>query len=452
MSGPKVVDVRAVRAIQERAWKVLCHRLEKELSELRALCGSDESEANQRALPAFETSLSRLKAEHQQRSLPQLLDSVLDQANAQLSFASDVRSSIEQSRLDKLAVEHAKSRSRHLAVASLVSRLEATQHYELRDQLVNAPTDDNINQVLEALEKQKQHQNASDLQTMVNTIAGSPTGVTVDQWLTTHERQDDPILTRLDKLAASIELISGIENASSWRERILAVAQITDDARRRLQADSIAIQLADERKRLQRLRDRRRQLDELESQLAAFENSDAQLIRQVADARIDASIGLELLKAEVEKWCAEEAKHRDQAHCQHAILSVLRSLGYDVRDSMVTAWAQDGHVIVQDSSRQDYGVELCTLAGGRLRTQLVRFGNLNETSEKQKQRDTEVETQWCQSHTKVLDVLKQQGLSSEILAARAAGSTPVKVMECPPGSSTNFRESGPQQLRQRKSP
>ncbi len=38
MSGPKVVDVRAVRASQERAWKVLCHRLEKELAELKALC------------------------------------------------------------------------------------------------------------------------------------------------------------------------------------------------------------------------------------------------------------------------------------------------------------------------------------------------------------------------------------------------------------------------------
>ncbi len=102
MSGPKVVDVRAVRASQERAWKVLCHRLEKELAELKALCGSDGSESDVRALAAFEISLGRLKTEHQQRSLPLLLDPVLDQANAQLSFASELRSSIEQTRLDQV--------------------------------------------------------------------------------------------------------------------------------------------------------------------------------------------------------------------------------------------------------------------------------------------------------------------------------------------------------------
>lgn len=452
MSGPKVVDVRAVRAIEERAFKVLYHRLERELLQLKELCGSDESEADQRALVAFEISLTRLKAEPENRPLPQLLDSVLDQANAQLSIASELRSSIEQARLDKLAVEQAKSRSRLLAVNSLLSRLEATHHYELRDQLINAPTDDNINQILETLGKQMHQQNANDLQTMVNSVSGSPTAVTFDQWLTTHGRQDDPILRRLDKLSASIELISGMENASSWREKILAVAQIPDDARRRLQADSIAIQLADERKRLHRLRDRQRQLDELESQLAAFDTADAQLIQQVADARSDVTIALDILKTEVEDWCAEEAKRRDQAHCQQAILSVLRSLGYDVRESMVTAWAQSGHVVVQDSNRQDYGVELSTLAGGRLKTQLVRFGNQNEMSEKQKQRDTEVETQWCQSHTKVLDALNQQGLALEILAARAVGATPVKVLETPLKSSTASTSSDSRQLQQKRLP
>jgi hypothetical protein len=452
MSGPKVVDVRAVRAIQERAWKVLCHRLEKELLELKKLCGSDENEADQRALVVFEASLTRLKAEPQMRPLPQLLDSVLDQANAQMSLASELRSSLEQARLDKLAVEQAKSRSRHLAVSSLANRLEAINHFELRDQLLNAPTDESINHVLDVLESQKLHQSPSDLQSMVNSITGSPTSVTVDQWLTTHGRRDDPILTRLDELAARIELISGIENASSWREKIMAVAQIPDDARRRLQADSIAIQLADERKRLQRLRDRMRQLDELESLLAAFETSGAHLLQQIENARIDTSLGLEGLKSDVESWCAEEGKRRDQAICQHAILSVLRSMGYDVRESMFTAWAQHGHVIVQDSSRQDYGVELCTLPGGRLRTQLVRFGNQNETSEKQRQRDTEVEHQWCKSHIKVLEALDEQGLAPEVLAARTAGSTPVKVIETQSNNRADSANSDSKQLRQRWRP
>lgn len=452
MSGPKVVDVRAVRAIQERAWKVLCHRLEKELAELGLLCGSDRSEAESRALTALEISLSRLKAEHQQRPLPLLLDSVLDQANAQLTFASELRSSIEQTRLDKLAEEQAISRSRNLAVSSLASRLEGIEQHEMRAQLLNNPSDENINRVLAILEQKKSRDRATDLQSAVNGISGNISSIRFDQWLATQARPDDPVVKRLDKLAASIELISGIEDASSWRERIAAVAQIPDDARRRLQADSIAIQLAEEKKRLQRLHDRRHQLNELEAELAAFEDTAEDLRQRVAIAHTDESVDVDALKTEVQKWCIEEAKRRDQAECQQAILSVLRSLGYDVRESMVTAWAQHGHVIVQDSSRQDYGVELCTLAGGRLRTQLVRFGDQGVTNEKQKQRDTEVETQWCQSHAKVLNTLNQQGLSSEILTARAAGSTPVKVVNSPAAHASSSVHESPQQLRQQQRP
>jgi hypothetical protein len=452
MSGPKVVDVRAVRAIQERAWKVLRHRLEKELIELRALCGSDSSEAELQALAAFEISLQRLRSEHLQCSLPQLLDSLLDQADAQLSLAVELRTRIEQARLDKLAAEQAKSRSRHLAVSSLVSRLEVSQLYELRDQLSSDPTDENINYALECLAKQEKQQSASDLQSTINTVAGNSTSTTFVQWLAAHGQQDDPVVVRLDKLAASIELISGIENASSWRERISAIAQVPDNAQRRLQADSIAIQLSDERKRLQRLRDRRRQLDELEAELAAFDDAAEYLRQRVASTRKDESESIDELKSEVHKWCAEEAKREDQAQCQQAILSVLRSLGYDVRDSMATAWAENGNVVVQDSSRQDYGVELCTLAGGHLRTQLVRFAGQSDTNEKQKQRDTEVETQWCQSHTKVLNALNQQGFSPEILAARAAGSIPVKVLRSPSKDNAIASQATSQHFRQQKLP
>ncbi len=429
-----------------------CVTVGKGTAELKALCGSDGSESDVRALAAFEISLGRLKTEHQQRSLPLLLDPVLDQANAQLSFASELRSSIEQTRLDKLAEKQARSRSRQLAISSLVSRLEGLDQHEMRDQLVNNPSDENINRALAILEEKKNRDRAKGLQNAVNAITGNVSSVSFDQWLATQVLPDDPVVKRLDKLAASVELILGIENAGVWRDKIAAVAQEPDDARRRLQADSIVIQLAGEKKRLQRLHDRHSQLSELEAELAAFDDAGEFLRQKVASARTDEAIDINVLKAEVQKWCTEEAKCRDQAECQQAILSVLRSLGYDVRESMVTAWAQHGHVIVQDSSRQDYGVELFTLASGRLRTQLVRFGDQSQTSEKQKQRDTEVETQWCQSHAKLLDALNQQGLSPEILTARAAGSTPVKVVDIPATHASSSAHVISQQLRQQQRP
>ena len=186
----------------------------------------------------------------------------------------------------------------------------------MRDLLLNNPSDENINRALAILEQKKSRDRAADLQSTVNAIAGKVSSIGFDQWLATHERPDDPVVKRLDKLAASIELHSGLENAGAWRDRIAAVAQIPDNARRRLEADSIAIQLAEEKKRLQRLHVRKCQLNELDAELAAFDDAGDFLRQQVASARTDEGVDIVVLKAEVQKWCTEEAKHRDQTECQ----------------------------------------------------------------------------------------------------------------------------------------
>ena len=43
---------------------------------------------------------------------------------------------------------------------------------------------------------------------------------------------------------------------------------------------------------------------------------------------------------------------------RRAVLGGLAKLGYEVRESMSTAWAQEGRLVVRKPNTTDYGVEL----------------------------------------------------------------------------------------------
>lgn len=435
MSGPKVIDIRAVRFLQERTWLVLHHRLQQELNCLKVLADSSTSDDVAAPVQALEHALTNLEAAHKATPWSMLLDVLLDETNAQLKVASELKSRIERTRSEQLQLAQAKQRSMQLAAMGLSARLKAIGQLELAATLEQHPTAGDFERALELLEQSNRVREAEQFQSITDGLVGRVARTSFDEWLAAQPQPVDPLAQRLDRLVASVAaMATTLETSSwpemdSWLEKIEAVVHMPDGPTRRMQADSIAIQLAGELKRLQQQRQLDQQLDELEAELAAFDQAADPLRQRVIAARANRPDSIDALKSEVMHWCAEEAKRLDQAASRQAILSVLRSLGYDVRESMSTAWAEHGHVIVQDSSRQSYGVELCTLAGGRLRTQLVRFGDPTVSSEKQKQRDTEVESQWCQSHTKVLEELNRQGLSPEILVARAAGTTPVKVVE-----------------------
>jgi len=58
----------------------------------------------------------------------------------------------------------------------------------------------------------------------------------------------------------------------------------------------------------------------------------------------------------------------------------------------------------------------------------VRFGDpATGPSEQQKQRDVEVEQQWCTAHSAVLKNLQDAGLEAKIMASRAIGELPLEV-------------------------
>jgi hypothetical protein len=89
---------------------------------------------------------------------------------------------------------------------------------------------------------------------------------------------------------------------------------------------------------------------------------------------------------------------------------------------------EGGSIILQKPGSSDYAVELQDM-DGKLRSRVVRFGDpLSTGSEQQRQRDSEMEEQWCQAHTQTLSTLREQGVDAKIMAKREPGAIPVEVI------------------------
>ena len=99
---------------------------------------------------------------------------------------------------------------------------------------------------------------------------------------------------------------------------------------------------------------------------------------------------------------------------------------------MTTAWVEGGSIVVQKAGSSDYGVELQDV-DGRMRTEVVRFGDPGApVSDQQRQRDTEIEQQWCTAHAQTLESLRKQGMEAKIMAKREPGEVPLAVRSSSP--------------------
>ena len=106
----------------------------------------------------------------------------------------------------------------------------------------------------------------------------------------------------------------------------------------------------------------------------------------------------------------------------------LTALGYEVRENMATAWAENGRVIVRKPQEPDYGIELKSPpAGEAVQARVVAFARNAERSASEVQRDREVEQTWCGEFQKMRELLLADGFGPALLHAAPAGEIPMKV-------------------------
>jgi hypothetical protein len=143
-------------------------------------------------------------------------------------------------------------------------------------------------------------------------------------------------------------------------------------------------------------------------QSGAFDGADALI------ARAQAVVDTEMAKL------AADARRR-------AVLGWLEKLGYEVRENMSTAWAQDGRLVVRKPKTADYGIELGASPDvSRLQVRVV--GAERPSEPRDSRRDRDMETIWCSEFSQLQQLLADSG--SELLMERAveAGLQPVKTV------------------------
>ena len=115
---------------------------------------------------------------------------------------------------------------------------------------------------------------------------------------------------------------------------------------------------------------------------------------------------------------------------RQAVLGGLAKLGYEVRETMSTAWAQDGRLVIRKPDDTDYGIELGASPDvSRFQVRLV--GSERPSAMRDARRDRDMETIWCSEFTRLQELLAASGDKVVIERAVEVGVQPVKTVAFP---------------------
>ncbi len=235
---------------------------------------------------------------------------------------------------------------------------------------------------------------------------------------------------RLDRLIAELEATEDKSSVKPFLDRIASISKESSANRRSLLTDSLILDLvahSNERKAKEKaiasMREIRSELHRLKSKQAKDLES---LLTRAIDAEDSSSSkllhdkGIALIKEETKAMAGESRRT--------AILKGLSELGYEVRENMATAWAENGRIVVRKPNEKGYGVELGAVEDAeRVQVQLVSFDPSSDASKASQDRDRE--TIWCSEFTRLQSLLEKSGTSLHIEKALPVGVKPLKKVQ-----------------------
>lgn len=246
---------------------------------------------------------------------------------------------------------------------------------------------------------------------------------------------------RLDKLLAEIEATEA-EGAQPFLARAILIAQETSASRRSLLTDSLILDL------LAHLNERKAKelvivsMREMRSELYRLTSKSATELEAVLTRAIDSN-DISSSKLLIDKGVAllkEETKTMAGASRREAILKGLSELGYEVRENMATAWAEEGRIVVRKPHEKGYGVELGAVEEAeRMQIQLVSFEQTNDASKASQ--DLDRETIWCSEFSRLQSLIEKSGSALHIEKALPIGSKPLKQVKASSTISERERKS-----------
>ncbi len=443
MSGPKIVDIRVLQAQRERELRLLRERIayqreqwESSRQRLQEAINELADRADGQTVKTIKAAVQKIEQRFQSWPDDTDLELLLLRSDAQLQFIEQETKELKDQLICELGDARQGKRSLQLAIADAASRLERAGRGAERDALLAAATSDALEAALDQLNAAAVEMSDGALAAATTELVGSIKPQKIEA-----VPSIDAAGERVERLLVQLELLGESSQIAGFSKRLENLALMIDASQRRLLTDSLALEI-DAAINADRLEQSRlASLAALEAELSIYQAAPPVLIEQLQRLQGQPQTVITEVAAQVRNWCDAEAQRQDGEQIRSLVLGSLRELGYDVREGMATAWAEGGQLMLQKPGSSDYGVELQDV-NGRVRTQVVRFGDpAAGLSEQQKQRDVEVEQQWCTAHSAVLKNLQDAGLEAKILASRAIGELPLEVRAVDSAAITEQRNA-----------
>jgi len=417
MSGPKVVRIVTREELIEICRGLLA-RVDSALADWRRI-GARNDCLDEGAIAAAERRREELAAEiaagrfaNVQRNAP--LEETFLRADIQNRLAAAA---------DRESAKRSRDRRRREAGKSLISALERSG-VALSDELIRriATGDESaLSLGFAALNKPTDQIRAN--RELATKLAEGAMRQSFASWLdTTCSTYVDPEFERLDARISECEMLTSLAPVGEWRSRLEA-ASTMGGASRSLHLDALAAEI---RRAIANEKDRISERDRLSGLLSEAE---------VAGISVGAwRRNVDQLDAGQLRGCATEIRSRlDSLRAERAaierraaVLEALAKLGYEVREDMATAWADNGQLVIANPSRPGYGMEV---RGGvqtadRIQMRAVVFESADGALDAARDRDAE--TLWCGDVGKLRERLAEKGADFAIERALEIGTTPLK--------------------------
>lgn len=252
-------------------------------------------------------------------------------------------------------------------------------------------------------------------------------------------KQCEQILLMIEKL----KLMTSSDEAQRAEQQLAEVQELKEGTQRHVRADSLIMTLAEQLKSSQQRVELIDKIEQLCDELAIFAGKENEtMISSALDSMQSSSI--EVLTEWVDKLGSAVSLAEQQvvaAAQRKTVLDGLGKLGYQVQDTDVKAWLDDGKVVVTHPATPGYGLEL----GGkqaRFQARTVAFSARRDNS-----RDQDVDAIWCNQHQQLQDIIAQTDAELVVEQALPAGSGEMKVYETQ--SEEQHRNNAVSQLKNR---
>lgn len=251
---------------------------------------------------------------------------------------------------------------------------------------------------------------------------------TLAEWLA--QRPASPSLDpRLVSLLAEMEATGDLQAAAKHTDQLERIERETSPDRRRLLGDSLLLELSESVSQLRRTRASRTRLEAAAAELLTLDDDAARALRtDIMDCLTAGTFAHAEKLLEAAKQTVADVDRRVAATARRtAVLKGLASLGYEIREGMVTAWETDGRVVVSKPGAVDYGIELGAPQDmDRLQMRVV--GAERPQTPRTPERDRDQEVIWCSEVDELSRSLADVGDSFAIERALDIGAQPVKTV------------------------